>query len=155
LHGFGLHAEQWVGFTNFASAEKGIGADKKEMILVAPDAFSLQNGSFYSNSATTGDWETFIAKELVGYVDSHYRTIANRASRGLAGHSMGGYGTFRIGMQHPEVFSALYPMSACCMIDAAEPNDAMTKLENISKEDALKLNFNQKSPLARGAAWSA
>jgi hypothetical protein len=33
----------------------------KEMILVAPDAFSLHNGSFYSNSKTTGDWETFIA----------------------------------------------------------------------------------------------
>jgi hypothetical protein len=33
----------------------------KEMILVAPDAFSRHNGSFYSNSKTTGDWETFIA----------------------------------------------------------------------------------------------
>ena len=157
LHGYGLHAEQWVGFANFASLEKDVAAGTaKEMILVSPDAFSLHNGSFYSNSQATGDWETFLAVELVGYIDSHYRTLANRASRGLVGHSMGGYGTFRIGMKHPEVFSSLYSMSACCMLDTAEVTPAMTQMEAIkTKEDAAKLPFGQKSPLARAAAWSA
>jgi enterochelin esterase-like enzyme len=157
LHGFGLHAQQWVGFANVSGLEKGLAAGTtKEMILVAPDAFSLHNGSFYSNSKTTGDWETFIAVELVTYIDSHYRTIPDRMSRGLAGHSMGGYGTFRIGMKHPEVFSSLYAMSACCMLDTAEVNPAMTQMEAIrTKEDAQKLSFNQKSPLARAAAWSS
>ena len=46
--------------------------------------------------------------DLVAYMDSHYRTIANRLSRGLGGHSMGGYGALKIGMKHPEVFGALY-----------------------------------------------
>ncbi len=157
LHGYGLHARQWVGFANVSGLEKGLAAGTtKEMILVSPDAFSLHNGSFYSNSKTTGDWETFIAVELVNYIDSHYRTIPDRASRGLSGHSMGGYGTFRIGMKHPEVFSSLYAMSACCMIDTAEVTPAMTQVEAIrTKEDALKLSFNQKSPLARAAAWSS
>ena len=58
----------------------------------------------YSNSPTTGDWERFIAEDLVAYMDSHYRTLANRMSRGLAGHSMGGYGALRIGMKRPDVF---------------------------------------------------
>ncbi len=157
LHGYGLHAQQWVGFANVSGLEKGLAAGTtKEMILVAPDAFSLHNGSFYSNSKATGDWETFVAVELVKYIDSHYRTIPNRMSRGLAGHSMGGYGTLRIGMKHPEVFSSLYAMSACCMLDTAEVTPAMTQMEAIkTKEDALKLSFNQKSPLARAAAWSA
>jgi enterochelin esterase-like enzyme len=157
LHGYGLHAEQWVGFANFASLEKDVsGGTAKEMILVSPDAFSLHNGSFYSNSPTTGDWETFLAVELVGYIDSHYRTMANRASRGLTGHSMGGYGTFRLGMKHPEVFSSLFSMSACCMLDTAEVTPAMAQLEAIkTKEEAAKLPFGQKSPLARAAAWSA
>jgi enterochelin esterase-like enzyme len=44
----------------------------------------------------------------VSYMDSHYRTIPNAASRGLTGHSMGGYGAVRIGMKHPEVFSSIY-----------------------------------------------
>jgi len=157
LHGYGLHAEQWVGFANFGALEKDLAAGTaKEMILVAPDAFSLHNGSFYSNSQATGDWETFLGVELVGYIDSHYRTLANRDSRGLVGHSMGGYGTFRIGMKHPEVFSSLYSMSACCMLDTAEVTPAMTQMEAIkTKEAAAKLPFGQKSPLARAAAWSA
>src|SRR5277367_4286287 len=132
LHGYGLHARQWVGFANVAGLEKGLAAGAtKEMILVSPDAFSLHNGSFYSNSKTTGDWETYVAVELVNYIDAHYRTILNRMSRGLTGHSMGGYGTFRIGMKHPEVFSSLYAMSACCMLDTAEVTPAMAQLEAI------------------------
>jgi enterochelin esterase-like enzyme len=157
LHGYGLHAQQWVGFANVGGLERGLAAGTtKEMILVSPDAFSLHNGSFYSNSKTTGDWETFIAVELVNYIDSHYRTIPDRLSRGLAGHSMGGYGTFRIGMKYPEVFSSLYAMSACCMLETAEVSPAMTQMEAIkTKEDAQKLSYNQKSPLARAAAWSS
>ena len=157
LHGYGLHAEQWVGFANFGSEEKDLAAGTaKEMILVAPDAFSLQNGSFYSNSAATGDWETFLAVELVNYIDSHYRTIPNRMSRGLVGHSMGGYGTLRLGMKHPEVFSTLFAMSACCMLDTGEVTPGMAELEAVkTKEDAAKIPFAQKSPLARAAAWSA
>src|SRR4030095_11329656 len=87
------------------------------MILVNPDAFTKFNGSMYSSSPTIGDWETFIAEDLVGYVDSHYRTIPDRMSRGLGGHSMGGYGTVRIGMKRPDVFSSMYIMSACCLMN--------------------------------------
>src|SRR5579863_687951 len=158
LHGFGLHAEQWVGFANFAALERDVAAGMaKEMILVAPDAYSFHMGSFYSNSAATGDWETFISVELVGYIDTHYRTIANRASRGLMGHSMGGYGTFRLGMKHPEVFSSLFSMSAGGVTETGEVTPAMTQLEATikTKEDAAKVPYAQRSPLARAAAWSA
>ncbi len=86
-----------------------------------PDAFTIYNGSMYSSSPTTGDWETFIAQDLVAWVDGHYRTIPDRMSRGLAGHSMGGYGTMRIGMKHPEVFSSLYAMSSCCLTARLNP----------------------------------
>lgn len=155
LHGFGLRAQQWIGFANYGALERDLAAGTaKEMILVSPDAYSLHTGSFYSNSKATGDWETFIGVELVNYIDGHYRTLANRNSRGLMGHSMGGYGTFRIGMKHPEVFSSLYAMSACCMLDTAEVTPAMAGLEAIqTKEEATK--SSQKSTFARAAAWSA
>jgi enterochelin esterase-like enzyme len=157
LHGYGLRAQQWVGFANVSGLEKGVAAGTtKEMILVSPDAYSLHTGSFYSNSKTTGDWETFIASELVSYIDSHYRTVPDRMSRGLSGHSMGGYGTLRIGMKHPEVFSSLYAMSACCMLDTADVTDDMKTAEAIkSKEDAARAVRGQKSALARAAAWSS
>lgn len=152
LHGYGLHAEQWVGFINVASAEK----NPKEMIVVMPDAFTLFNGSFYSNSATTGDWEKFIAVDLVNYVDSHYRTKANRASRGLGGHSMGGYGTFRIAMKYPEVFSNLYSMSAGGVYESGEVTPDLVRAESLkTKDEVAKLPYTQKGPFARGAAWSA
>src|SRR5215475_13792561 len=108
LHGYGLTAERWMTFAALAeNADKDIAAGTmKEMILVNPDAFTMWNGSMYSASASTGDWEAYIADDLVAYVDSHYRTIADRMSRGLGGHSMGGYGTVRIGMKRPDVFSA-------------------------------------------------
>jgi len=97
--------------------DSAIGGGVREMILVLPDAFTLYSGSMYSNSPTTGDWESYISHDLIAYIDSHYRTIADRDSRGLAGHSMGGYGTIRIGMKHPEAFGALYTMSSCCLMN--------------------------------------
>ena len=104
------------------AADKDIAAGTmREMILVNPDAFTKYSGSMYSSSPTTGDWESYIADDLVSYVDKHYRTIANRMSRGLGGHSMGGYGTIRIGMKRPDVFSSLYIMSACCLMNTPFP----------------------------------
>ena len=86
-----------------------------EMIVVLPDSKTAHNGSMYSSSVTTGDFERFIAHDVVAYVDAHYRTIPERTSRGLVGHSMGGYGATRIGMKHPDVFGSLYIMSPCCL----------------------------------------
>ena len=119
LHGYGVNAERyWNLMTVPATADKTMGGGTvHEFILVNPDAYTIYNGSMYSNSPTTGDWEAFITHDLVSYVDSHYRTIANRDSRGLAGHSMGGYGTFRIAMKHPEVYSSIYAMSSCCLMN--------------------------------------
>ena len=88
------------------------------MIVVLPDSKTVHNGSMYSSSITTGDFEKFIAQDVVTYIDAHYRTIPNRESRGLVGHSMGGYGAARIGMKHSDVFGSLYIMSPCCSVRA-------------------------------------
>ena len=74
----------------------------QDMIVVLPDSKTVHNGSMYSSSVTTGDFERFISRDLVEYIDAHYRTIRKRSSRGLVGHSMGGYGATRIGMKHPD-----------------------------------------------------
>src|SRR6185436_11970285 len=113
LHGYAAHAETYWNSLSVAAAADAAAA---EMILVLPDAFTIWDGSMFSNSPTTGDWETFIADDLVSYIDGHYRTITNRAARGLSGHSMGGYGTVRIGMKRPDAFGALYAMSSCCLL---------------------------------------
>lgn len=88
----------------------------REMIVVMPTARARRfEGSFYVNSATQGDWDDCIARDLVGFVDRSYRTIPMVAARGIAGHSMGGFGALSIGMKHPDLFGAVYAMSPCCL----------------------------------------
>jgi len=116
LHGYSIGAEQWSGEIHVPQTIEGAFAQgAKEMIVVLPDSKTIYNGSMYSSSATTGDFEKFIAHDVVAYIDAHYRTIPERTSRGLVGHSMGGYGASRIGMKHSDVYGALYIMSPCCM----------------------------------------
>jgi enterochelin esterase-like enzyme len=116
LHGYSIGAEQWSHEIHVPQTIEGAFAQgAKEMIVVLPDSKTIYNGSMYSSSATTGDFERFISHDVVAYIDAHYRTIAKRESRGLVGHSMGGYGASRIGMKHSDVFGSLYIMSPCCM----------------------------------------
>jgi enterochelin esterase-like enzyme len=123
LHGYGRTVEKWVPFIDLpGGADRDIASGAaKEMIIVIPDANTAYGGSMYSSSPTTGDWEAYITHDLVSYVDSHYRTIATRESRGLAGHSMGGYGVWRIGMKHPELYAAIYSLSPCCLMNSPQP----------------------------------
>ncbi len=156
LHGYGVSAQFYVEQVKLpASADQAIAAGAKPSIIVLPDALSVYGGSMYSNSAATGDWETYIARDLVSYIDKHYRTIAKRESRGLSGHSMGGYGTMRIGMEHPEVFSSLYAMSACCLLNQAPAKEAVEAQITRMKAGPLTNEKGFANVLeAQAAAWA-
>ena len=118
LHGYTATAEAYVKSLAIPeSIDRAIAAGAREMIVVIPDAFTKYSGSMFSNSPTTGFWETFVADDLTAYIDKRYRTIASKDGRGLAGHSMGGYGTMRIGMKQGHAFGALYAMSSCCLMN--------------------------------------
>lgn len=157
LHGYFIGAQQWSQEIHVPQTVEGAFAQgAQEMIVVLPDSKTVHNGSMYSSSVTTGDFEAFVARDLVSYVDAHYRTIARRESRGLAGHSMGGYGATRIGMKYPDVFSSLYIMSPCCLSARAAPRaeDEAALAAVKSVEDSAKLPFPPRSSLAAAAAWS-
>jgi pimeloyl-ACP methyl ester carboxylesterase len=81
-------------------------------ILTFADGANGLGGSFYANSSVTGNWDDAIATDLVGFVDSHFRTLPKAAARGIAGHSMGGTGALSVGMKHPDRFGAIYAISA-------------------------------------------
>ena len=159
LHGYSIGAEQWSGEIHVPQTIEGAFAQgAREMIVVLPDSKTAHNGSMYSSSVTTGDFERFIAHDVVAYVDAHYRTIPVRASRGLVGHSMGGYGATRIGMKHPDVFGSLYIMSPCCLAPRAA-GPASADLEKAvagmkTPSDGASLPFLTRAQLASAAAWS-
>jgi S-formylglutathione hydrolase FrmB len=159
LHGYSIGAEQWTQEIHVPQTIEGAFAKgAREMIVVLPDAKTVHNGSMYSSSATTGDFEDYVAHDVVAYMDAHYRTIPDRNSRGLVGHSMGGYGASRIGMKHPEVFGSLYIMSPCCMsargAGPANPEAEAALAAVKTPADSEKLPFGLRAQLASAAAWS-
>jgi enterochelin esterase-like enzyme len=157
LHGWLPGAEQWAGMLDFeAGTNRALASGEvKEMIVVVPDSLTVHGGSMYSTSVTSGDFEGFIARDLVAYVDGHYRTIAQRASRGLSGHSMGGYGTWRIAMKYPELYSSFYAMSSCCLGPYGAEGGGMAEAAQIKTlEQAAEAGIGVRVQLTLAAAWS-
>ena len=117
LGGYGDRVSDWTSGTyqNFRIKEV---MDKlisnktvNEFIVVIICGYNFLGGSFYVNSPVTGNWEDFVIKDVVEYVDANYRTIRNREARGIGGHSMGGFGTINLAMLHPEIFGSVYALS--------------------------------------------
>lgn len=159
LHGFWIDAPTWWGEIHMPqTAEGAFAKGAKDMILVFPSSKTRHMGSLYASGGTVGDFETFIAQELIAHIDANYRTLATPQSRGLVGHSMGGYGATRIGMKHGEKFGALYLMSA----GGLSPRGPFTikpevaaQLEAIdSLDDLAALPNEARGPLAMAAAFS-
>ena len=121
LHGFDSNIRAWTshGYQEMnlqQSMDALIAAGEvREMIVVVPNGRNAYLGSYYTNSVVSGGWEDFVDRDLLAYIDGHYRTIPQAASRGVAGHSMGGYAAIMMGMKHPELFGAVYAMSPCCL----------------------------------------
>lgn len=116
LHGFGSDDQSWLARGTGQGLAEGLdrliaARTIEELIVVMPDARNRCGGSFYSDGVASGRWEEFIAQDLVRWVDGNLRTLPQAASRGIAGHSMGGYGALRLAMRHPEVFSVVYALS--------------------------------------------
>src|SRR3569833_2959641 len=159
LHGYSIGAEQWSKEIHVPQTIEGAFAQgAKDMIVVLPDSKTIHNGSMYSSSVTTGNFELFVAHDVVAYIDAHYRTIPERRSRGLVGHSMGGYGATRIGMKHADTFGSLYIMSPCCLSPrppgSINPESEKTLQAVKNAEDSAKLPFMLRAQLASAAAWS-
>lgn len=129
LHGFTGNIKAWTtngyqGMNLQPLMDEMIKSGKiREMIVVVPNGANAYGGGFYTNSTVTGNWEDYIYRDLVNHIDANYRTLARAQSRGIAGHSMGGYGAIVLGMKHPDVFSVVYGLSPCCLGIAADNSD--------------------------------
>jgi S-formylglutathione hydrolase FrmB len=147
LHGFTGHINAWTknGYQGMSLRPLMDGMIKggkiREMIVVVPNGGNAYGGGFYTNSNVAGNWEDYIYRDLVGYIDANYRTLARTESRGIAGHSMGGYGAVVLGMKHPDIFSTVYALSPCCLgleADLGEENPAWLKAVRLTAREQLK-----------------
>ena len=109
LHGaYGCYND-WSRKANLDSLSNEYG-----FIIVCPDG----QDSWYVDSPVDPkmQFETYVSKELVEYIDNHYRTHANRYMRAITGLSMGGHGSLLLAFRHPDVFWSCGSMSGCMNI---------------------------------------
>ncbi|WP_202971505.1 alpha/beta hydrolase [Chryseobacterium indologenes] len=122
----------------------------KPVIMVMPDESTVFKGSFYTNSKSSGNWSDFTSIELVDFIDKNYRTIADKDSRGITGHSMGGNGALRNAFLHPEVFSSVYALSPGIIdaqfftlneIDLYKNMNSIKDITDLSKREHARTNI--------------
>src|SRR5262249_12210272 len=78
-----------------------------EAIVVLPDCFTRYGGSQYVDSPAIGRWQSYLADELIPFVDGHFRTVAAREGRAVVGKSSGGYGALVLAMPRPDLIAAV------------------------------------------------
>ncbi len=118
-------------------------------IIVFPDCFTALGGNQYVNSSAIGRYADYLTKEIVPFVDLHFRTLASREHRGCFGKSSGGYGAIIHGMKHPETWGAIADHSGDAYFDFVYYHDWPNTLNELAKYrprkvapgpyDALKL----------------
>lgn len=107
LHGFSdSYKKGWIGRVEGISSY----ADQYGCLLVMPDG-GFNSWYFDSPVDSTCRYETFVSRELVSYIDSHYPTQDSPKGRAIAGNSMGGHGALYLSFRHPDVFGAAGSMS--------------------------------------------
>lgn len=101
LHGYGGDEGSWTKIR----PDLGKLADRYGMVLVMPG----MGDTWYVDSEVAPQFRaaSFIVKDLVPYIDSHYPTVAERGKRAVSGLSMGGHGAFYLGRKYPEVFGSV------------------------------------------------
>ena len=101
LHGYGGDYAQWSKISSQLSKT----ADQLKIIFVCPDG---GKGSWYFDSPIDSSirYESYITKELVPYIDTHFPTMAVSTSRAITGLSMGGHGALYLAIRHLDLFGA-------------------------------------------------
>lgn len=106
LHGYSGNYSNWI--LNVPSIKSL--ADQYNMIIVCPDG-GYSSWYFDSPVNRASQYETYISKELIDYVDAHYATIKRRAGRAITGLSMGGHGAFYLAFKHQDLYGTAGSMS--------------------------------------------
>lgn len=121
-------------------------------LLVVPNSDTKFKGSFYAN-----EWADYIAKDLVNYIDSSFRTIKDKSSRGIAGHSMGGNGALKLAMLYPEVFGSVHAMSPSVLNWSTEftlDNPSFAVIDKAKTQDDIFADFYASVLTAMGRTYS-
>jgi enterochelin esterase-like enzyme len=116
LHGLGDDAASWLEYgriSQFAGAEEAAGAIVP-MIFIMPEGYRTYYVNDYKGTFL---YQDMFIKELVPYIDSTFRTLADRHHRALMGYSMGGFGALTLCLEYPQIFGCAVPLSISIRTD--------------------------------------
>jgi S-formylglutathione hydrolase FrmB len=122
LHGLGENEQALInsggwGLIQDLQHEKKVG----DFLMVAPEG----RGSFFINSADGKNrYSDFFLTEFLPQIETHYRVMRERRSRGVTGLSMGGYGALRFAFAHPELFGSVSAQSPALITESPRELDA-------------------------------
>jgi S-formylglutathione hydrolase FrmB len=102
LHGLGGDHQSWLRI----KPELPQLADQLQMLIVCPNG-GVRSWYLDSPIDSSFRYETYMIRELIPFIDSHFKTIATREGRAIAGLSMGGHGSLYLSIQHPDLFGAV------------------------------------------------
>lgn len=131
LHGYAGNENSW--FPNFGMAQKAEELIKsgsiKPMIIVSPlieNSFGVNSGAETRKACEScmneGRYQDYIVKDVIGYVEAHYRVKADKANRYIGGLSMGGWAAMYTAFSHPEMFSKAGGHSPALWTDGWDPS---------------------------------
>lgn len=129
LHGYGGNAKNWIGIKPSLPQD----ASDLQLIIVCPDG----RNSWYWDSPVNPkmQYETYVSKELVDFIDKKYSTVKSPKGRAITGLSMGGHGGLWLGIRHQDVFGACGSMSGGVDIRPFPNNWEMKKSIGTYKEN--------------------
>ncbi len=105
LHGNGGNYTEWSDSFLPEQVDRMITAGRiQPLIVVMPDDGET---TYFANWDNGPRWADYIAEDVVSTIDQRYRTLANPASRGIGGLSMGGLGALNLAFQHPDIFGVV------------------------------------------------
>jgi enterochelin esterase-like enzyme len=136
LHGFPGRPLAFIETVQMGVVEDALTARGRAqpVILVMPFG---STGTFTDEEWANG-WASFVATDLVRWVDAHYRTIRSGRGRALGGLSEGGFGAVNIALHHPREFSVVESWSGY-MQPAKLRSVFGPKLQLLARNDPMTL----------------
>jgi S-formylglutathione hydrolase FrmB len=161
LHGAWGAEDDWVSLGRIdRTMDSLIAAGMREMIVVLPDgddgwyttwnalnntatcrADSARRESADTYCVPWPKYDEYIARELVAHIDSSYRTLARRETRGIAGLSMGGYGAISLALRYPDLFGAAASHSGVLSPRYAGPAPYTAPTRYAASVDAIRARY--------------